>query len=101
MKQKFTLSLVWCSDARDIRLETAPKSHYPGGVRVISEEIGWMQYFIKEIEIEIELPEDFDPLAPQLNTLDALEKSIKEQYQLDLTEIEGKRQKLLETKNKD
>lgn len=98
MKQKFTLSLVWCSDARDIRLETAPKSHFPDGIRVLSPISNWSQYFIKEIEIEITLPEDFDPLKPQLDALETLEKSIKAKYQLDLAEIEDKRQKLLETK---
>lgn len=98
MKQKFTLSLVWCSEARDIRLETAPKSHFPDGIRLLSPVLNWTQYFIKEIEIEITLPEDFDPLKPQLDALEALEKSIKEKYQLDLTEIKDKRHQLLETK---
>lgn len=51
--------------------------------------------FIKEHEIEYELPEDFDPIKPQIAALDAKEKELTFQYNQALNHIKVKRQELL------
>lgn len=51
--------------------------------------------FIKEHEFEYELPEDFDPIKPQIAALDAKEKELTFQYNQALNHIKVKRQELL------
>lgn len=51
--------------------------------------------FIKEHELEYELPADFDPIKPQIAALDAKEKELTFQYNQALNHIKVKRQELL------
>lgn len=96
-KQTFELSLIWCGYNKRIKVSTSKPEWFNDGVRNVTGD--WVEYLIRPIELEIELPEDFDPLQPQLKALDAKEKAVTAKYQLDMTNIKAERQKLLALEN--
>ena len=97
-KKTFNMSLVWDTFDNNFAISHFTADAFTDGVRRVAD--GWIQYLIREIEIEVDLPADFDPIAPQLAALNEREKQIKAKYQLDLTNIEHERQKLLAIENK-
>lgn len=55
--------------------------------------------FIREMKLEVEIPDDFDPVPKQVKALEKLKLEALEKYQKDVAEINERLNKLLALTN--